>query len=100
MVHATAQFLGSHRPLGPWGGTKGRISLNLNYLLIVNFKYFNPNFVCLLTNERYKTYKTGFSLGPLGHAQGLGTWGAGGQKFNFLNMIMWHIKLKGMNSSP
>ena len=24
----------------------------------------------------------------------------GGQKFNFLNMVMWHIKLKGMNSSP
>ena len=21
-----------------------------------------------------------------------------GQKFNFLNMVMWHIKLKGMNS--
>ena len=47
----------------------------------------------------------GFSLGPLGHAQGFGTWGGGGgglggQKFNFLNMVMWHIKLKGMNSSP
>ena len=24
----------------------------------------------------------------------------GGQKFNFLNMVMWHIKLKGMNGSP
>ena len=24
----------------------------------------------------------------------------GGQKFNFLNMVMWHIKLKEMNSSP
>ena len=23
-----------------------------------------------------------------------------GQKFNFLNMVMWHIKLMGMNSSP
>ena len=23
-----------------------------------------------------------------------------GQKFNFLNMVMWHIKLKGMSSSP
>ena len=23
-----------------------------------------------------------------------------GQKFNFLNMVMWHIKLKAMNSSP
>ena len=42
----------------------------------------------------------GFSLGPLGHAQGFWTWSVGGQKFNFLNMVMWHIKLKGMNSSP
>ena len=29
-------------------------------------------------------------LGPLGR----------GQKFNFLNMVMWHIKLKGMSSRP
>ena len=35
------------------------------------------------------------------HAQGFGTWGCwGGQKFNFLNMVMWHIKLKGVNSNP
>ena len=32
--------------------------------------------------------------------QGLGLWGAGGQKFNFMNMVMWHIKLKGMSSRP
>ena len=25
---------------------------------------------------------------------------AGGQKFNFLNMDMWHIKLKVMSSRP
>ena len=25
--------------------------------------------------------------------------GAGGQKFNFLNMVMWHITLKGMRGS-
>ena len=86
-----------------WGlgeGPKGQISLNLNYK--VNFKDFKLNFVCLLTKERYKTYKMGFSFGPLGHAcprvWDLG--GAGGQKFNFLNMVMWHIKLKGMNSRP
>ena len=24
----------------------------------------------------------------------------GGQNFNFLNMVMWHIKLKGMSSTP
>ena len=103
----------------------------------------------LLTNERYITYQTGFSFGPLGHAQAwdLGvSWGGGGgggggskifffrnstrfgvlvthmngtctgtifgsplpppvalgrgQKFNFLNMVMWIINLKGMSSRP
>ena len=28
--------------------------------------------MCLLTNERYKTYQTGFSSDRLGHASGLG----------------------------
>ena len=32
--------------------------------------------------------------------QGLGLGGAGGQNFNFLNMVMWHIKLKEMSSRP
>ena len=41
-------------------------------------KIFIPNFVCVLTNERYKTYQTGFSFCPLGHAPGVGLWGAGG----------------------
>ena len=40
--------------------------------------------MCLLTNERYKTYQTGFSLGCLGHAPGVGLGGTlrglGGQK--------------------
>ena len=39
--------------------------------------------MCVLTNERYKTYQTGFSLCSLGHAPGVGLWGAGrpgGQK--------------------
>ena len=34
-------------------------------------KIFIPNFVCVLTNERYKTYQTGFSFCPLGHAPGV-----------------------------
>ena len=47
-------------------------------------KIFIPNFVCVLTNERYKTYQTGFSFCPLGHAPGVGLWGAGGaQGVNF-----------------
>ena len=54
----------------PWGlgeGPKGQISLNLNYK--VNFKDFKPNFLYLLTNDRYITNQTGFSSGRLGHAQ-------------------------------
>ena len=32
--------------------------------------------------------------------KGLGLGGAGGQKFNFQNKVMWHIKLKGVSSRP
>ena len=47
----------------------------------------------LLTNERYKTYQMGFSLGRLGHGPGVGLRGTvgvggggglGGQKIFFL----------------
>ena len=41
-------------------------------------KIFIPNFVCVLTNERYKTNQTGFSLCSLSHAPGVGLCGAGG----------------------
>ena len=34
--------------------------------------------MCLLRNERYKTYQTGFSFGRLGHAPGVGLGGAVG----------------------
>ena len=91
----------------------------------------------LLTNERYITYQTGFSFGPLGHLGYRGGWGVKkiffyeiqpdllcelltrmahaaaqffgspppgalgrGQQFNFLDMVMWNIKLKGMSSRP
>ena len=60
-------------PWGPGEGSKGQISFNFNYK--VNFKDFIPNFVCVLKNERYKTYQTGFSFCPLGHAPGVGTLG-------------------------
>ena len=49
-------------------------------------KIFIPNFVCVLTNERYKTYQTGFLFCRLGHVPGvglLGTGGAQGVKKNF-----------------
>ena len=46
-------------------------------------KIFIPKFVCVLTNEKYKTYQTGFSFCPLGHASGVGFWGAGVPKRSF-----------------
>ena len=58
-----------------WGlgeGPKGQI-LNFNYKF--NFKYFESNFVCLLTNERYKTYQMGLLFCHLGHAPGEGLGG-------------------------
>ena len=63
-------------------------------------KIFIPNFVCVLTNERYKTYQKGFLFCPLGHAPGVGLWGAGvprGSKTK-TNMAMLHIKSTGMTS--
>ena len=41
-------------------------------------KIFIPKFVCVLTNERYKTYQTGFLFCHLGHTPGVGLWGTGG----------------------
>ena len=38
---------------------------------------FIPYFVCGLTNERYKTYQTGFIFCCLGHALGMGLCGTG-----------------------
>ena len=48
-------------------------------------KIFIPNFVCVLTNVRYKTYQTGFSLSPGSCPRGgtLGYWGCPGYIFFF-----------------
>ena len=40
-------------------------------------KIFIPNFVCVLTNERYKTYQMEFLFCRLGHAPGVGHRGTG-----------------------
>ena len=53
------------------------ITKSISYIFILNF-------VCVLTNERYKTYQTGFSFCPLGHAPGVELRGAGvAQGVNF-----------------
>ena len=38
--------------------------------------------MCLLRNERYKTYQTGFSFGSLGHAPGVGLGGTVGVEWS------------------
>ena len=52
------------RPLGPWGGAKRSNIIKYLKISITKSisKIYKPNFVCLLTNERYKTYQTGFSF--------------------------------------
>ena len=55
--------------------SKGQISLNFGYY--VNFKDLLTKLCVCCTNDIYKTCQTGFSLCHLGHAPGLGLWGAG-----------------------
>ena len=85
MAHATGQCFWSPPPGALGRGQKvkyHKISITKSISNI-----FIPNFKCLLTNERYKTYRTGFSFRHLGHAPGGGTWGycggLGGQKTFF-----------------
>ena len=67
-------------------GALGR-GQKVKYHLISNTKsiskIFIPNFVCVLTNERYKPYQTGFLFCRLGHALGVGLWGYLGAKIKF-----------------
>ena len=65
--------------LAPPPGALGR-GQKVKYLISITksiSKIFILNFVCVLTNEMYKTYQTGFSLCSLCHAPGVGLWGAG-----------------------
>ena len=88
--------------LAPPPGALGRgqkVKYHVNSITKSISKIFIPNFVCVLTNERYKSYQTGFLFCPLGHAPGVKFWGAGGAqgvKFFFSNMVMWYIKSTGM----
>ena len=57
--------------------------------------------MCLLTNERYKTYQTGFSFGRLGHAPGVGLGGTvrgcGVKKFFFRKSTRFGVLVTYMN---
>ena len=54
-------------------------------------KIFIRNFVCVPTNERYKTYQRGFLFCPLGHALGVGLgviWGQNQIPSCFLSVML------------
>ena len=51
-----------------------QISLNFNNKVNLKDSFTKP--WCVLTNERYKTYQTGFSFCRLSHALGVGLGGA------------------------
>ena len=74
MGHATSNFF--FGPAPPGRGQKVKYHL-ISFTKSIS-KIFIPNFVCVFTNERYITYQMGFSFCPLGHALGVGLWGAGG----------------------
>ena len=74
---------GMQRQLFFWPRPLGRSQKVKYHLISVTksiSKFFIPNFLCDVTNERYKTYQTGFLFCRLGHALGVGLWCAGGAK--------------------
>ena len=81
--------------------SKGQLSV-ISVTMSIS-KIFIPNFVCVLTNERYKTYQAVFLFCILSYAPEVGLRGAGDaqgvKNLFFSNMVMWHIKSTGMKSS-
>ena len=91
-------FLGP-RPLGPWERAKGQISNKSQFLS--QFHIFLNQTLCVFSQIKdIKHIRRYFHWVPWVMPKGLGLGVLGGQKFNFLNMVMWHIKLKGKNRSP
>ena len=67
-AHIVKFFFG----LAPWGPGEGsKVKYHLISITKSISKIFIPNFVHVLTNERYKTYQTGFLFCRLGHAPGV-----------------------------
>ena len=84
-------------------GEGSKVKYNLISITKSISKIFIPNFVCVLTNERYIAYQTEFPFCRLGHAIGVGLWGTGDAQgvkkiFFVSNMVMWHIKSMGRTS--
>ena len=72
--------------LAPPPGVLGRGQKVKYYLISITksiSKTFISNFVCVLNNERYKTYQTGFFILSSGSSPRGGTWGYLGAKIKF-----------------
>ena len=70
----------------PWGGGGGGLGVKFYFSSGIKL-----NLVCeLLTWIEHAQFFGSLTPGALGR----------GQKFNFHEMVMWHIKLKGMHSRP
>ena len=84
MAHATAQFFGFPRPLGPLEGVKGQISLHLNYFS--QFQFFLNQTLCVFSQMKdIEHIRRDFHWAPWVMPKGLGLGGTGGQKINFLS---------------
>ena len=85
---------------GPWEGSKGQLSLNFNYK--VNFKDFYTKTLCVFsqikdTKHIRRDFHSVDWVMPQARDLG-GARGAQGVKIVFSNMIMWHIKSRGVTS--
>ena len=82
----------------PWGHVeelKGQISLKFNYK--VNTQIFSNQILSVFSQiNDTKHIKPDFRSVTLVIPQGLDLGVLGVQSFNFLKMVMWHIKLKRM----
>ena len=98
MACSTAQLFGSPSPGAQGSGKK--VKYHLISIPKSISKIFKSNFVCLLTNERYITYQTGFLFHRLGHAPGVGLWGTGkgGKNYIFQNSTKFSLCVSHMRS--
>ena len=87
-------------PLGPWGEVK-RSNINKSQLQSQFQRFLNQTLCVFSQMKDIKHFRCDFYLVPWScMPQSLGLGGAWGQKISFLNMVMCHIKLKGVSRRP
>ena len=86
-------------PLGLEEGPKGQISLNFNYK-VSSKDFFNQTLCVSSQTKDIKHIRWDFHPVTWVMPQGWDLGVLGCQNLNFLNMVMWHIKLKGMIFRP